>query len=68
MIYEVRARLLFKEEDEARDFYHDCEMAYPKSTTIHLDDANEEISFAELLENHHEDEPNQPCKILAGVV
>ena len=67
MIYEVRARLFFIVEDEGRDFYHDCEMAFPKSVAINPQGDNMEFSVIELLENHHENEPNEPCTVLKSL-
>lgn len=67
MIYQVRASLLFTEEDEAIDFYHDCELALDKSTTINPDSDNIEISVAELIANNHDQDPNQPCELIYKV-
>lgn len=68
MFYEVRAKLLFTEEDEARDFFHDCELALAKTGFINQGQPNEEWSQTELLENHHDQDPNIPCELLAGAV
>lgn len=68
MFYQVRANLLFTEEDEAKDFYHDCEVALAKTDFINPGQPNEEFSIAELLENHHDQDPNIPCELLAGAV
>lgn len=61
MIYQVRANLFFDIEDEARDFYHDCELAYLKSTICNPDTESAEYGVIELIENHHDDDPNKPC-------
>lgn len=63
MIYEVRARLFFTKEDEAKDFYHDCEVAYPKATDINTDTVASEFSIVELIENHHDEAPTSPCDV-----
>lgn len=65
MIYQVRANLFFDEEDEAKDFYHDCELALPKGTLINPDQPNLEFSAIELIDNNHDQDPNQPCIIRA---
>ncbi|MBA7545727.1 hypothetical protein ES705_38099 [subsurface metagenome] len=65
MIYQVRANLLFSEEDEAKDFYHDCELALAKSRVINPDSENIELSTIELINNNHDQEPNQPCELIA---
>ena len=64
MIYEVRARLFFVEEDEALDFMHDCDLAFAKSISINIDQDNAEYSVFEEIENHHDEEPNAECKRL----
>jgi len=64
MIYEVRARLLFNKEDEAKDFAYDCERALAKSTIISPDSLAVEYSIMEEIENHHDSEPNEPCVLL----
>ena len=66
MIYQVRANLFFASEDEARDFYHDCDVAFPKSIMVNPDTVCPEISVIELIENHHDEDPNGPCSLLAG--
>ena len=64
MIYQVRANLFFDEEDEATDFYHDCEIAYLKSTICNPDTDAAEYSIIELIENHHDENPNESCSII----
>ncbi|MBA7589329.1 hypothetical protein ES708_31411 [subsurface metagenome] len=66
MIYEVQAKILFDKEDEARDFYHDCETALPKGTNINPNQENEETSAILLLENNHSQDPIQPCRIISS--
>jgi len=61
MIHQVRANLFFDEEDEAVDFYHDCELAFAKSTLINPDAVNLEWSTIELIENNHDHDPNEAC-------
>lgn len=68
MFYEVIAHLLFTQEDEAKDFYHDCEVALPKTGFINPGQPNMEFSSIELMENHHDQDPNIPCvKLLLAV-
>lgn len=61
MIYQVNATLFFREEDEAKDFYHDCEKALPKAMTVNPDGENSEASIIELIDNHHDESPNASC-------
>ena len=61
MIYQVRANLYFADHDEAVDFYHDCEVAFPKSTLVNPSSENAEYGIIELIENHHDTDPSEPC-------
>jgi len=61
MIYQVRANIYFNDKDEARDFYHDCEVAYPKGIDLNPDTVATEFSIVQLIENHHDESPNAPC-------
>lgn len=65
MIYQVRANLFFDSEDEAKDFYHDCELAFTKSRTLNPDAENIEPGTIELIKNRHENNPNEPCELMA---
>lgn len=64
MIYEVQARLLFDKEDEARDFYHDCEVALPKTNLINPGTDIAERSAIVLIANHHDQDPNEECSVI----
>lgn len=64
MIYEVQARLLFNESDEARDFYHDCEKTLLNSITLNSETDIMEQSLIALIENHHDQDPNAPCSVI----
>jgi len=61
MIYQVKANLFFDSQDEGRDFYHDCERAFAKSTPVNPDTPDREDCIIELIENHHDENPNSPC-------
>lgn len=63
MFYQVRANLFFAEEDEALDFYHDCELALLKTGLINPLAENIEFSTIELINNNHDHDPNQPCEV-----
>ena len=67
MIYEVRATLFFTSEDEAWDFYHDCELAFPRGIDINPDQINTEYSIIELIENHHDEDPRGPCDYIESL-
>jgi len=63
MKYQVRANLYFDERDEAEDFFHDCQLALPKSIVLNPATPNQEPGRIELLENHHDEDPNTPCEL-----
>lgn len=67
MIYEVRARIFFDEEDEANDFMFDCEKALFKSVVVNPDTPAVEYSTIEEIENHHDADPNEPCFVLKSL-
>lgn len=62
MFYQVKANLFFDEHDEGVDFYHDCELAFAKAIMVNPDAENTEHSTIELILNHHDDNPNEPCE------
>lgn len=64
MYYRVRASIAFTDQDEARDFYHDCQLALAKGVTINQGDPNFEPSAILLEECHHEESPLSPCILL----
>lgn len=67
MIFQVRANLFFAEEDEARDFFHDCELAWYRAHNVNPGQENAELSIAELIENHHDDDPNSICSVISVI-
>lgn len=67
MIYEVHARLLFTEEDEAKDFFHDCEIALTKTTSIHPGTTSFEASIVQLIDNRHDENPVSPCEVIKQI-
>ena len=67
MFYQVNATLYFTEEDEATDFFHDCQLAILKSSIINLDLDNEERGIIQLLENNHDANPLQVCFLIEEV-
>lgn len=68
MFYQVTANLIFSEEDEAKDFYYDCELALEKTGIINPASANIEYSVIQLINNNHDQEPNQPCEVVDSAV
>lgn len=64
MIYQVRANLYFNIEDEAIDFYHDCELAYLKSTVVNPGQLEAEYSSIQRILSNHDLDPNQPSVLL----
>ncbi|GAI34381.1 unnamed protein product [marine sediment metagenome] len=64
MFYQVTMTCYFTEYDEAFDFFHDGDKALPKADVINPNQPNMEFSSIELLENHHDTDPSEPCKRL----
>lgn len=65
MFYRVTAILAFISQDEANDFYHDCEVALPKSVTINPDQPNGERGLIQLHNCFHDQDPNIPCQLIS---
>lgn len=63
MIYEVRAIMFFATEDEADDFFHDCEVALPKATVVNPGQPNQQCSESDLIKCQHDDHPSEPCTL-----
>ncbi len=64
MFKRVTVTLLFTRDDEAEDFYHDCELAMAKATSINLGMPDQEDSYIILQQCYHDDDPSLPCKTL----
>lgn len=62
MFYRVSADLVFTEEDEAKDFLHDCQVALPKSSVINPGQNNEERSTILTQNCYHDEDPVKPCE------
>lgn len=64
MIYRVDATLYFLFEDEATDFFHDCDNALPKAVTINQDLPNEAHSWARQQRCTHDQAETGPCDVI----
>jgi len=64
MFYRVFAELLFKSQDEANDFYHDCEIALPKSETINPGGQDEKKGLILLCYCYHDEHPGKECVVV----
>ena len=65
MFYRVMAVIPFTNQDEANDFYHDCELALPKGSTINPDTPQEEKGTIILEKCYHDEQEPKPCEIIA---
>lgn len=65
MFYRVTANLHFTIQDEANDFYHDCELALAKAQTINPGQLNQETGAIILQKCYHDENPNQPCEVIS---
>lgn len=64
MFYKVSAILAFDIEDEATDFYYDCQVALPKAKTINPGQPDEVLGVIILEKCYHDEHPAQPCEII----
>lgn len=66
MFYRVTADLAFDVEDEANDFFHDCQLALLKAVTINPYQLNQERGIITLHKCHHDDPDLSTCSILSS--
>lgn len=64
MFYRVRTDLAFTESDEAFDFYHDAQIALPKSQCINPGHNTQESGTIVIEMCYHDEPGNKPCEIL----
>lgn len=64
MKYQVTAHLFFDKQDEAQDFFHDCEVAFPKSVIINPGKVNEERGAVTYCETRHDELNGKPCVLI----
>jgi len=64
MIYRVTMDLYFDDEDQANDFYHDGEVALPKSVVINPALPGQENGYIRLHQCEHELQPPLECTII----
>ncbi len=63
MIYEVRATMFFDQENEADDFFHDCQVALPKATVVNPGQENQQCSETDLIKCQHDAHPPKSCTL-----
>lgn len=64
MFDRVTADLFFTEEDEANDFYHDCQLAILKSQTINPNQPDQERGEITLHHCTHDEPHINTCTLL----
>lgn len=64
MFYRIVTSLNFATEDEGKDFYHDAEVALPKSETIILIVGHEIKGTIYLQKCFHDEDPTKPCELI----
>lgn len=65
MFFRVIAIIPFTNQDEANDFYHDCELALPKGSTINPGRDNQEKGTILLEACYHDEEEPKGCETIA---
>lgn len=61
MFYRVEANINFRSEDEANDFYHDCELALAKGNVINPGTQEQECCHIQLHRCAHDEQPHGSC-------
>lgn len=64
MIYEVNARLIFANEDESKDFFHDCQLALGKTAVVNPGRPDAEYSSVQRILSNHDLDPNEESIVL----
>jgi len=64
MFYRVTADFVFANSDEANDFYHDCQVAFPKTSIINPGQPNEEKSSCKFQLCYHDETPTKECEVI----
>ncbi len=65
MPFRVQCNMIFLSEDEARDTYHDLELALTRAVTLNPFLTIRQTSTIEWHECSHVDDTTTPCTILA---
>lgn len=64
MIYQLRTTLFFSTLDAIEDIKDKILDHWPNALAINPDTSNSEYSILELIENHHDDDPNGACTLI----
>lgn len=64
MFYVVKAIYTFTNQDEAKDFFHDCQVALPKTTPIPSVEPYTDPCPLTYHACFHDEDPLQPCVLL----
>lgn len=66
MFYAVAAIYTFTSHDEARDFFHDCIMALPKTAVIPNIEPYSNCPEIKFHQCFHDELPAKPCLLLGN--
>lgn len=64
MIYQIRANLYFLDYDAIVDIKDKILDHFPNATVIKPNSDSEEFSILEIIENHHDENPNSQCSLI----
>lgn len=67
MIYQITVNFFFSIEDEAKDFFHDCEIALPKTTVVKPGQPDQQCSEADRNDCNHDLTPPHSCILKAHI-
>ncbi|MBA7676164.1 hypothetical protein ES703_84405 [subsurface metagenome] len=62
MFYELRIDCFFADQDSLNDILEELERRKPDMKVIHPGELNQEWSVIDVIKNHHDINPNQPCE------
>lgn len=61
MFYQLRANLFFTDRDPINDIIEEIQHRWDKAQVVNPGTEAQECSEVEIVENHHDADPNEPC-------
>lgn len=65
MIYELRVDLFFHDREAIDDIVDKILDHFDDSAVVNPYSDNQEVSTFDIIENHHDEDPNASCQVLA---
>lgn len=67
MIYQLRANLYFVDQGAIDDILDKIDDHFDDATFINTEAPNAEFSVIEVILNHHDEDPLEPCTLLTKI-